>query len=68
MSGKEELNAVLAEIATAANDNPCAMNDGVMGSLAAALRNVAHVAHRAAPGGIYPAASVYAYVVHAAVA
>ena len=40
MSGKEELNAVLAEIAEAANDNPCAMNDGVMSSLAAALRTM----------------------------
>lgn len=40
MTGKEELNAVLAEIASATDGNPCGMSDNVMRSLADALRTM----------------------------
>lgn len=40
MTGKEELAALLAEIAEAAEGNPCGMGDGMMRSLAEALRTV----------------------------
>lgn len=40
MSGKEELNAVLAEIAAAANDNICGMGDDTLHALAGALRTM----------------------------
>ena len=40
MNGREELNAVLAEIAAAANDNVCGMGDETLHTLAGALRTM----------------------------
>lgn len=42
MKGREELNAVLAEIAAAANENVCGMGDEAFSALAGALKTMFH--------------------------